>query len=134
MKPSGRPPRSRLQSVSILRRHSVAFTTNISDDYLEARERTQYTCNNFLRLAAQLDAFVDTTLRYCMCSRYHFLALHQPIHENWDTQLGDELDEIGDPPRVWLNSLDQPGCAFTRQVCSDVSRVVAPQDACTSEV
>ena len=39
----------------------------------------------------------------------------QPIHENWDTQLGDELDEIGDPPRVWLNSLDQPGCAFTRQ-------------------
>lgn len=40
--------------------------------------------------------------------------LRKPIHENWDTNLGDELDEIGDPPRVWLTSLDQPGCAFTR--------------------
>ncbi|CAN0490892.1 unnamed protein product, partial [Scytosiphon promiscuus] len=37
-----------------------------------------------------------------------------PVHENWDTQLGEELDEVGDPPRVWVSSLDQPGCAFTR--------------------
>lgn len=45
-----------------------------------------------------------------------FLVRFQPIHENWDTQLGDELDEIGDPPRVWITSLTQPGCAFTRWV------------------
>ncbi|CAM9468292.1 unnamed protein product, partial [Laminaria digitata] len=49
----------------------------------------------------------------------HVLTIDQieglePVHENWDTQLGEELDEIGDPPRVWLSSLDQPGCAFTR--------------------
>lgn len=56
------------------------------------------------------------------CHRYIYVFVYvlclsravQPIHENWDTQLGDELDEIGDPPRVWLTSLDQPGCAFTR--------------------
>lgn len=42
------------------------------------------------------------------------LCLVQPIHENCDTQLGEELDEVGDPPRVWLSSLDKPGCAFTR--------------------
>jgi hypothetical protein len=40
----------------------------------------------------------------------------EPMHENWDTQLGEELDEVGDPPRVWCASLDKPGCAFTRSI------------------
>ncbi|CAM9180795.1 unnamed protein product, partial [Hapterophycus canaliculatus] len=47
-----------------------------------------------------------------------------PIHENWDTNLGDELDEIGDPPRVWLTSLDQPGCAFTRSLGDSIGESV----------
>ena len=38
----------------------------------------------------------------------------EPIHENFDTALGDELDEQGDPPRVWLPDSNSPGCAFTR--------------------
>ena len=38
----------------------------------------------------------------------------EPIHENFDTALGEELDEQGDPPRVWALDGDYPGCAFTR--------------------
>ncbi len=38
----------------------------------------------------------------------------EPIHENFETALGDELDEQGDPPRVWLPDSNSPGCAFTR--------------------
>ena len=25
----------------------------------------------------------------------------EPIHENWGLSLGDEIDENGDPPRIW---------------------------------
>jgi serine/threonine protein phosphatase PrpC len=38
----------------------------------------------------------------------------EPLHENFNTSLGDELDEQGDPPRVWSKLGDYPGCAFTR--------------------
>ena len=40
----------------------------------------------------------------------------EPVHENWDCVLGEELDEVGDPPRVWCAALDRPGCAFTRSI------------------
>lgn len=36
----------------------------------------------------------------------------EPIHENWDIDGGAE--EVGDPPRVWDETLERPGCAFTR--------------------
>ena len=40
-----------------------------------------------------------------------------PMHENWgDIQLGEELDEGGDPPRVWSPYGDYPGTAFTRSL------------------
>jgi hypothetical protein len=39
----------------------------------------------------------------------------EPIHENWgDINLGDEIDEGGDPPRVWSPNGSYPGVAFTR--------------------
>jgi hypothetical protein len=61
----------------------------------------------------------------------------EPMHENWDTQLGEELDEVGDPPRVWCASLDKPGCAFTRSigdrsVLSTNSNVTASSVSCDS--
>mmetsp|Transcript_57762 Transcript_57762/g.159355 ORF Transcript_57762/g.159355 Transcript_57762/m.159355 type:complete len:721 (-) Transcript_57762:1191-3353(-) len=38
-----------------------------------------------------------------------------PLHEDWgDLKLGDELDEDGDPPRVWSKTENYPGTAFTR--------------------
>lgn len=40
-----------------------------------------------------------------------------PIHENWgDLELGDEIDEGGDPPRIWSPLGDYPGTAFTRSI------------------
>ena len=46
---------------------------------------------------------------------------NEPIHENWGTALGEEIDEIGDPPRVWDKSLERPGCAFTRSLGDQVA-------------
>ena len=40
-----------------------------------------------------------------------------PVHENWgDLQLGENIDEGGDPPRVWSSKGDYPGTAFTRSL------------------
>ena len=41
----------------------------------------------------------------------------EPIHENWgDVNLGEELDEGGDPPRIWSPHGEYPGTAFTRSI------------------
>ncbi|CAM9525876.1 unnamed protein product [Discosporangium mesarthrocarpum] len=41
----------------------------------------------------------------------------EPIHENWgDVNLGEELDEGGDPPRIWSPFGEYPGTAFTRSM------------------
>ncbi|CAM9116929.1 unnamed protein product [Ectocarpus sp. 12 AP-2014] len=41
----------------------------------------------------------------------------EPIHENWgDVDLGVELDEGGDPPRIWSPFGEYPGTAFTRSM------------------
>ena len=40
-----------------------------------------------------------------------------PLHENWgDLELGNEIDEGGDPPRIWSPQGDYPGTAFTRSI------------------
>ncbi len=41
----------------------------------------------------------------------------EPPHENWgDMVAGDEIDEGGDPPRVWSANGNFPGTAFTRSL------------------
>jgi len=41
----------------------------------------------------------------------------EAIHENWgDVNLGEELDEGGDPPRIWHPQGEYPGTAFTRSL------------------
>jgi serine/threonine protein phosphatase PrpC len=66
----------------------------------------------------------------------------EPIHEDWDdVELGEQLDTIGDPPRVWAPHECYPGTAFTRSigdaeaedlgVCADPElheHVLAPED------
>jgi serine/threonine protein phosphatase PrpC/serine/threonine protein kinase len=41
-----------------------------------------------------------------------------PINDDsWgDIRLGEEIDESGDPPRVWHATEQYPGCAFTRSI------------------
>uniref|UniRef100_A0A7S2QVC4 cGMP-dependent protein kinase n=1 Tax=Triparma pacifica TaxID=91992 RepID=A0A7S2QVC4_9STRA len=48
----------------------------------------------------------------------------EPIHENWGINLGEEVDESGDPPRVWEWSLQRPGCAFTRSIGDHVAECI----------
>jgi serine/threonine protein phosphatase PrpC len=38
----------------------------------------------------------------------------EAIHDDWDMSLGDEVDEGGDPPRIWSQDGAYPGTAFTR--------------------
>ncbi len=40
----------------------------------------------------------------------------EPMHEDWGLSLGDEIDEQGDPPRIWARDGGYPGTAFTRSV------------------
>jgi len=44
-----------------------------------------------------------------------------PYHENWGINLGEELDNGGDPPRVWAPGKSFPGCAFTRSIGDSVA-------------
>ena len=48
----------------------------------------------------------------------------EPIHENWGTNLGEEVDESGDPPRVWESNMQRPGCAFTRSIGDHVAEKI----------
>lgn len=49
---------------------------------------------------------------------------NEPMHENYGTDLGEEIDEGGDPPRVWDSSLEKPGCAFSRSLGDAVAKKV----------
>lgn len=41
----------------------------------------------------------------------------QPMHEDWgEVDLGIDIDEEGDPPRVWCQDHDYPGTAFSRSL------------------
>lgn len=45
-----------------------------------------------------------------------------PADDQWgDITLGDDIDEAGDPPRVWAQSGDFPGTAFTRSLGDKVA-------------
>ena len=37
-----------------------------------------------------------------------------PVSDDFECGLGDEIDEDGDPPRMWLPHAGFPGCAFSR--------------------
>ena len=39
-----------------------------------------------------------------------------PIHEDWGVNLGEEIDDGGDPPRIWAKDGRYPGTAFTRSI------------------
>lgn len=40
----------------------------------------------------------------------------EPIHEDWDCKLGEQIDDGGDPPRIWAQDQEYPGTAFTRSI------------------
>lgn len=61
-----------------------------------------------------------------------------PIHEDWgEVNLGVDIDEEGDPPRVWCMDHDYPGTAFSRSLGDTVGEdigVNAEPEILTKEV
>jgi serine/threonine protein phosphatase PrpC/CRP-like cAMP-binding protein len=49
--------------------------------------------------------------RVCTMSQLEGL---EPMHENWGINLGEEIDDEGDPPRLFRKEERYPGVAFTR--------------------
>ncbi|KAJ1459095.1 phosphatase 2C-like domain-containing protein [Pelagophyceae sp. CCMP2097] len=39
-----------------------------------------------------------------------------PLTQDFNCNLGDEIDADGDPPRLWMASKFEPGCAFSRSL------------------
>jgi len=39
-------------------------------------------------------------------------------------ELGDEIDQDGDPPRIWLSNKFEPGCAFSRSLGDKTAEMV----------
>jgi len=62
----------------------------------------------------------------------------EPVHENWgDLNLGEDLDEGGDPPRVWSKNGDYPGTAFSRSLGDSIAEdcgVVAEPEILEREI
>ena len=47
------------------------------------------------------------------------------VHEDWEEETGDTIHESSaDPPRVWDQTLQQPGCAFTRSIGDKIAEDV----------
>ncbi len=40
----------------------------------------------------------------------------EPVHEDWGKRSGEDIDEVGDPPRIWRKDEDFPGTAFSRSL------------------
>ena len=45
----------------------------------------------------------------------------EPIHEDWGKRSGEDIDVLGDPPRIWRQEEDFPGTAFTRSIGDTVA-------------
>jgi len=47
-----------------------------------------------------------------------------PMHEDWGVNLGEEIDDGGDPPRIWAPDGRYPGTAFTRSIGDNVAETL----------
>ena len=46
------------------------------------------------------------------------------MHDDWNVEIGEEIDTDADPPRVWLPGQEAPGCAFTRSIGDSIGEMV----------
>ncbi|TMW59469.1 hypothetical protein Poli38472_004538 [Pythium oligandrum] len=47
-----------------------------------------------------------------------------PVHDNWAANLNDQVDEDGDPPRIWSPYGAFPGTAFTRSIGDEIAETL----------
>jgi len=57
----------------------------------------------------------------CRVMNMDQLEGYEEMHDNWDIELGEEIDDGGDPPRIWHKTKNLPGCAFTRSLGDQVA-------------
>lgn len=73
----------------------------------------------------------------CRIMNMDQLEGYEEIHDNWDVQLGEEIDDGGDPPRIWHKSKNLPGCAFTRSLGDQIAEpwgVISDPEMVTREL
>jgi hypothetical protein len=114
-------------AITILLRAKTMFVSNVGDSRAIVISKVASTNSSNVRFEAKPLSSDQTPYRKDereRVKRYgaRILTMEQiegnePVHENWgDLNLGDEIDEGGDPPRVWLPHSDYPGTAFTRSL------------------
>jgi serine/threonine protein phosphatase PrpC/CRP-like cAMP-binding protein len=109
-------------SISVLFRERTMYISNVGDSRAVIVSHTDDD-----RLVAKPLSSDQTPYRKDereRCKKYgaRIMSMDQieglePIHENWgDLNLGEAIDEGGDPPRIWSPKGDYPGTAFTRSL------------------
>ena len=57
----------------------------------------------------------ESVTRACRALTWQLIG-NVKYHEDWGLNLGEEVDDDGDPPRIWAPHTQGPGCAFTRSI------------------
>eukprot|EP00600_Ochromonadales_sp_CCMP1393_P006191 CAMPEP_0174958214 /NCGR_PEP_ID=MMETSP0004_2-20121128/2501_1 /TAXON_ID=420556 /ORGANISM="Ochromonas sp., Strain CCMP1393" /LENGTH=1206 /DNA_ID=CAMNT_0016206405 /DNA_START=132 /DNA_END=3749 /DNA_ORIENTATION=- len=109
-------------SVSILLRGRTMFISNVGDSRAVLISTTEDGRLVAKPLSNDQTPYRKDERERCKKTGARILSMDQiegiePIHENWgDLNLGEDIDEEGDPPRIWSPHGDYPGSAFTRSL------------------
>mmetsp|Transcript_21896 Transcript_21896/g.33122 ORF Transcript_21896/g.33122 Transcript_21896/m.33122 type:complete len:716 (+) Transcript_21896:90-2237(+) len=121
-------------SRAILGKKSGSKETSKGSSNLKAmplsRDQTPYRRDERIRVKA-------TGARILSLDQIEGLEPIRPDDEGDDLELGEELDEGGDPPRVWSPHGEYPGTAFTRSLGDSIAEelgVIAEPEMLTREI
>ena len=126
------PARSNLSgttAITVMVRNNIMFVNNVGDSRAVVAVKTPSGGLKAEHLSIDQTPFrKDERERVKKCGAV-VMTIDQieglePIHENWGINLGEEVDESGDPPRVWESNMQRPGCAFTRSIGDHVAEKI----------
>jgi hypothetical protein len=111
-------------AISILFRGKAMYVSNVGDSRAIVVSRTEGDSGKLVARPLSSDQTPYRKDERERVKKYgaRILSMDQieglePIHENWgDLNLGEDIDEGGDPPRIWSPNGDYPGTAFTRSL------------------
>ena len=112
-------------SITVILRGDTLFVANVGDSRAiiasEMEEGLVYSPLSDDQTPFRKDERERVKLKGARVLTLEQIEGNEPIHENWGAESGDVIDEVGDPPRVWDESLERPGCAFTRSLGDSVA-------------